>query len=135
MFSVIFTKRHAAGELHLHIPFTSLCFCISNEQPSTWSTLSSSLTLSDPWCSTTCSLSLVCCEIFIWPPQGIVHSASGQLIVLWLDLRVLSAARPGHNEGLFMPWKHAAPIITSAHCDSSFGTRLFFVVFFLSFLN
>lgn len=129
MFSVIFTKYHAAGELHLHIPFASLYLRISDEQPSTWRTLSSSLTLSDPWCSTTCSLSLVCCEIFIGPPQGIVHSAFELLIVLWVDLRVLSSARPGHNRGLFIPCKHAAPIITSAHCDSSSGTRLFWVAF------
>lgn len=70
-------------------------------------------------------LSLVCCEIFIGPLQGTVYSAFGLLIVPWVDLRVLSSARPRHKQG---------HIIIPAHCASSAGAR-FCLLQFLSYVN
>lgn len=79
MLSVIFTKHRAAGESIYTFPLAHPYLCISNEQRP----------LCDPRCCTTCSLSLVGCEIFTRSLHCTVYAAFGLLIVPWVDLRVL----------------------------------------------
>ena len=61
---------------------------------------SSNPALTDPRCSTSCSRSLACHEIFRGPHQGTVCRTFVLLIVLWEDLRVLSPAWPEHKQEL-----------------------------------